>query len=227
VYRTDKSASADALTKALKATRIGQGNLPEFEKGDVVVCWGARIGKVPKGVRVLNNAPLLDKLEQIDILTAAAVPTVTVRRNLDDGWIHRNVEHYDGSDLANAPKLDVIGFWVKRENIEEEYRVHSFNGVSIRAGVRVPADENAHPWIRTYRHGWRISCDGFRSTPRMRDISHLAVKALGLEFGAVDVGKKIDGSYIVLEVNRAAGIENENTMVAYAGAIKEWANEAK
>lgn len=57
----------------------------------------------------------------------------------------------------------------------------------------------------------------------MREISHAAVKALGLDFGAVDIGKKEDGSYIVLEVNRMAGIENENTMLAYARAIKEWA----
>ena len=62
VYRTDKSASADALTKALRTTRIGLDHLPAFNRGDVVVCWGARIGTVPQGVKVLNNAPLRDKL---------------------------------------------------------------------------------------------------------------------------------------------------------------------
>lgn len=220
VYRTNKSVSAEALTQALQATRIGQPDVAgtPFKSGDVIVCWGARIGPVEEGVKTLNNAPLLDKFSQIEVLTAARVPTVVARRELDE-WIRRKDEHCDGNDLLHS---DLGYFWVKREQIQCEYRIHSFNGVSIRAGVKVPDREDAHPWIRTYKGGWRIDCNMFRSTPGMRTIAHDAVKALRLEFGAVDIGEKENGELIVLEVNRSPGVENENTMKAYASAIKEW-----
>lgn len=224
VYRSDKSEGAAALVKALGAKRIGegyQGDGVDLREGDVVVNWGARIGRVPAGVKVLNNAPLLDKLEQIEVLTKAKVPTVIVK-GAEGEWIYRKREHYDGNDLLAPPKKDTQGFWVKKENIVKEVRVHSFNGVSIRAGQKEPETRDAHPWIRTYKGGWRINCNGFRSTEEMRKIAHAAVKALGLEFGAVDIGVKDDKSLIVLEVNRSPGIENENTMPTYAEAIKEW-----
>ena len=221
VYRSDKSAGADNLVRELKATRLRQSNLgsQEFHRGDVIVCWGARLGKVLAGVRVLNNAELLDKREQIEVLRKANVPTV---QPLDpEEWIHRRLEHVDGDDLLKPH--DESGFWVRKEALAAEYRVHIFDGVSIRAGVKVPFRENAHPWIRTFHAGWRINCDNFRSTETMRAVAKDAVQALHLEFGAVDVGERQDGSYLVLEVNRSPGIENENTMKTYARTIRGWA----
>jgi hypothetical protein len=227
VYRTDRSEGAQALVKALGAKRITQDWRDEIElkRGDVVVNWGARIGQVPAGVKVLNNANLLDKLEQIALLVKAKVPTVEAKTELDE-WIHRQREHFDGNDLLRPARE--AGFWVKRENILKEVRIHSFNGVSIRAGMKVPAREDAHPWIRTYKAGWRIDCDGFRSSPEMRAIAHKAVKALGLEFAAVDIGIREDKSLIVLEANRSPGIEHTSQpMDTYAEVIREWAEEGQ
>lgn len=230
VYRTDKSEGAAALVKALGAKRIGEGyrgDGVELVPGDVVVNWGARIGKVPTGVKVLNNAPLLDKLEQIEVLTRAKVPTV-VLQGVEGEWIYRKREHFDGNDLLavekkKKPGVDSQGFWVKRENIVKEVRVHSFAGKSIRAGQKEPEGKDAHPWIRTYKGGWRINCNGFRSTEEMRKIAHQAVKALGLEFGAVDIGIREDKSLLVLEVNRSPGVEHTTQPFdTYAEMIKEW-----
>ena len=221
VYRSDKSAGADELVKALKATRLRQSNLgsQEFHRGDVIVCWGARIQKIPAGVRVLNNTQLLDKLGQIEVLRNGNVPTVELLDS--EEWIHRRFEHVDGDDLLK-PYAE-SGFWVKKEALAAEYRVHIFDGLSIRAGVKVPFRENAHPWIHPFHAGWRINCDNFHSTELMRTVAKDAVQALHLQFGAVDVGERKDGSYLVLEVNRSPGIENENTMKTYADAFRGWA----
>jgi glutathione synthase/RimK-type ligase-like ATP-grasp enzyme len=57
----------------------------------------------------------------------------------------------------------------------------------------------------------------------MREIAAAAVTALGLDFGAVDLAQRPDGTLFVLEVNRAPGVE-AGTAVAYAQAIQRWLN---
>jgi glutathione synthase/RimK-type ligase-like ATP-grasp enzyme len=61
-----------------------------------------------------------------------------------------------------------------------------------------------------------ISYEGV--SPAHRNLAKKAVESLGLTFGAVDIGRKADNSLIVLEVNRAPGLEG-NTINAYANAI--------
>lgn len=136
-------------------------------------------------------------------------------------WLPRIYNHVGGTDLLQAPPA--ADYWVKKENIVEEVRVHSFNGKSIRAGVKRPrAGVQQHAWVRSYDGGWSIAYDGFESTRDQRELAHSAVKALGLQFGAVDLGKKADGTWIVLEVNRAPGLEG-GSVTTYANAIKTWA----
>lgn len=153
-----------------------------------------------------------------------------------DGWMPRSNSHVGGNDLLNPPA--VPDYWVKKEELVREYRVHSFDGRSIRAGVKVPregygtpggtdnptAPNYCHSWIRSWDAGWRIRYDGNTIRQAHRDLAHQAVAAIGLTFGAVDLGERQDGSLIVLEVNRAPGLEG-GTIVAYANAIKRWMEE--
>lgn len=152
-------------------------------------------------------------------------------------WLSRANDHVGGDDLLNQPATP--DYFAKKETIVREFRVHSFKGRSIRAGVKMlregwtTADyianvgENrgdgqvAHPWIRAHEAGWRIAYDGVTSRQQHRDLAHRAVTALGLDFGAVDIGEKADGSLLVLEVNRAPGIEH-GTVDAYATALRAW-----
>jgi hypothetical protein len=149
-------------------------------------------------------------------------------------WLGRRMNHIGGNDLLN-PTI-TPEFYSKKEDLVQEFRVHSFLGRSIRAGVKDLRDgftqmatrpevgETAHPWIRSWDGGWRIKYDGVTSKQKHRDLAHEAVKALGLDFGAVDIGKKADGTLIVLEVNRAPGLEG-GTIDAYANAIQGWAEK--
>lgn len=142
-------------------------------------------------------------------------------------WIPRSNSHVGGDDLLTPPAAP--DFYAKKENLVQEFRIHSFAGKSIRAGIKVPREgyaltagrgaQAAHAWIRSYDGGWRINYDGFESKKSMRELAHQAVKALGLQFGAVDIGERADGTLIVLEVNRAPGLEG-GTVEAYAKAIR-------
>lgn len=146
-------------------------------------------------------------------------------------WLARANNHVGGNDLLRPTTNP--SYYAKKETLTEEIRIHSFLGKSIRAGKKVIRDgfvapggaitggQQAHPWIRSYEGGWRIQYDGYSSKRAQRELAHAAVRALGLDFGAVDLGKKADGTWIVLEVNRAPGQEG-NTIETYARSIESW-----
>lgn len=156
----------------------------------------AAIQRVLDGLTPLRNAPIPPREE----------------------WFGRRFNHIGGRDLLNPP--DDPDYWTKKENIREEYRIHMFNGKSIRAGIKVPREgRTPNEWIRSDEGGWFVRYDEFRSKRRMREAAAAAVAALGLNFGAVDLGKKDDRSIIVLEVNRAPGL-SDNTVTSYVDAIE-------
>jgi hypothetical protein len=142
-------------------------------------------------------------------------------------WLPRRNNHIGGNDLLEENLRDP-DFFSKKENIVEEYRLHMFRGKSIRAGKKVARPTRpdgrtaAHPWIRSFDAGWVIDYAGFQSTKAMRELGRKALKALDLDFGAIDMGLKADGSLIVLEVNRAPGVEG-GTVESYATHIINWA----
>lgn len=81
-----------------------------------------------------------------------------------------------------------------------------------------------HPWIRTYEAGWRL--DYGQACQRVlrqvvRDEAKKAVEALGLDFGAVDVGYTADRRPVVLEVNLAPGLDQGPSVEVYARKIIE------
>lgn len=140
-----------------------------------------------------------------------------------ENWLPRRNNHVGGNDLLQGNIADPA-FYSKRENVVEEYRLHMFKGKSIRAGRKVADPQRVarpHEWIRSFDAGWTIRYDGFESTRAMRDLGAAALTALGLDFGAVDIGRRADGSFLVFEVNRAPGMEG-GTLEAYAKAIINW-----
>ena len=144
-------------------------------------------------------------------------------------WLPRRNNHVGGRDLLAADGAFEPQYYSKKENIVEEYRVHMFRGRSIRAGKKVQRPMRpdghtpSHAWIRSFDAGWIIAYENFQSTKEMRSIASKALKALGLDFGAIDIAKTADGKLLVLEVNRAPGVEG-GTVEAYAKHIINWVN---
>lgn len=306
VYRSVPSLSARDLATAIEGRRMRQAQ--NLRNGDIVICWGSRLAQVPQGVRTLNNVAIGNKLQDVERLRTAGVPTITISQtrpapavarpavaaapaidpfltrlaqerdrmlaflqstarptaqqfadfqaryiNLQNDWnrpitparaaqaavmaaewLPRIINHVGGLDLLTPPARPE--FWVRKENITEEFRVHSFLGRSIRSAKKVRRedipDAQASAWVRSWDGGWKMSyADGALSGGRnnqgqaqqIRDLAHSAVRALGLDFGAVDIGKKDDGTFVVLEVNRAPGL-SEGTAEVYGNAVRRWVN---
>lgn len=247
VYCPRLSNGALELVKALGATRLRRFDGMDFwdgkkrmklAEGDVIICWGTTVPEF-EGIRVLNAAAApLNKKDELKALLEAGLPTIVpyspVNKNVGKILLPRKIHHQGGRDLLITPNQP--DYFVLKENFTQEYRIHSFNGRSIRAGVKVhregftlvteekwqPDSNLVHPWIRSFDGGWRVAYDGFVSTAKMRKLAHLAISTLKLTFGAVDLGDLGGTSGLkVLEVNRAPGIEG-NSITAYARAIQRW-----
>lgn len=182
---------------------------------------GGRPGPFVTGVNALMHS-----INNLTALLGRPVPAPTVTAAAGE-WFGRLNNHVGGNDLLTPTPDTSADYFVKKEMFVREYRIHSFRGRSIRAGMKTHREgfepTRVHPWIRSWDGGWRIVYDGVTPRQRHREIAHAAVEALGLDFGAVDIGEREDESLVVLEVNRAPGVEL-GTVDAYARAIQGWIN---
>lgn len=171
-----------------------------------------------------NSRPYLDGIAQLhaSIGSLNAAIRVPLPAALPMSvWLPRSNSHTGGVDLLRP--IANGDFFVKKEAIMREFRIHSFHNKSLRAGIKAHRDgfQNPHEWVRSWDGGWRISYDGISSRKAHRQLAHKAVSALELDFAAVDIGERADGSLIVLEANRAPGLEG-GTVTAYVNAIQRW-----
>lgn len=235
IYCPRSSTGARDLAQAINGIRPGAARrvrgLERVRSGDVVVSWGAgALPALPAGVRTLNSVRGISKLTELRQLKEAgvAVPEFQVERPpMPDGWLARSADHVGGDDLLTPPRTPA--FWTRWENLTHEFRIHVFKHgeeySSVRAGMKKPRVANPHPWIRSWDAGWHLMydadcqlalntvCKGVRAAAKS------AVQALGLDFGAVDVGWVArTRRAMVLEVNRAPGNEGQ-TSVRYAENI--------
>lgn len=250
VYCDRASNGAKDLVEKLRAERVRRfdgmdiwvrGKKIHPRPEDLVVCWGRPLPPM-EGVTILNAGPKVNKIDDTRNLTNAGVPTIQTSPYPSRGFVKRLKFHVGGNDLLNPPETP--DFWVRKYDFVDEYRVHSFDGRAIKSGKKVPragftvaaseaewaerkarGEQVAHPWIKSYDGGWMVNYVGFHSDKPLRKVAHKAVEALGLTFGAVDIGDTGPNSdmnrYLVLEVNRAPGMEG-TTIDAYVRSINRW-----
>lgn len=241
VYRKLPSDGARALVESLRGQGVDAFRVRQWRKRDGVltVCWGQAAEAVPG---VLNAKRLGDKLEELKLLAKGlpdnsvefippdAIMTTEVG-SIGTRWWGRKKYHQSAYDLRET----VHGardpdFFVRKLTISAEYRVHVFLDKAIRVGKKQPDPDElrSHDWIRSLETGWIINygkswrgADEQRM-PALRKIARLAVKAVGYDFGAVDLGvENGTGRIVVFEVNQAPALLNANTALAYAKAIQK------
>jgi hypothetical protein len=103
-----------------------------------------------------------------------------------------------------------------------EYRVHVVGGQVIDFVQKKRSrsyEGRPDPYIRSYSKGWIFARTGVDLPQLVDEASTAAVRSLGLDFGAVDIGADRDGNVCVYEINTAPGIEG-TTIGRYADALK-------
>jgi glutathione synthase/RimK-type ligase-like ATP-grasp enzyme len=105
---------------------------------------------------------------------------------------------------------------------QDEYRIHVFNNevIATQRKARRHDVENPNWKIRNHANGFVFARDGVVAPPLVLEQSIMAVAALGLDFGGVDVvfNRNRNMAY-VLEVNSACGLEGQ-TVNDYANALQ-------
>lgn len=215
-------------TGTLLRKLVGSGHVAQAG----VVCWGrgytgaeptlnARAGQA-------NKLQQLQKFKDAGILTPQFWTKVPSEPS-DFPVLGRTLHHHGGKDIALLMQpgdatwahSDYFMRYVPRET---EYRVWvyrrrhlgTYEKRQIAASKRIGAN---------HRNGFSFQLLTSEAVPEaLRDTSARAVDVLGLDFGAVDVLKGVDGKLYVLEVNSAPGVEGEGRQViqALAAKIKKW-----
>lgn len=228
------SDSAIALRDALRAQGIrcykSKPNVADYvrfatrtQPGDLLVNWGAP-RTASRGIKVLNSARFLNKRDQLIKLAQHGIPCPEVFDEPGNGRIGRSFRHQCGRDIINNTGRD---YWTQWLTFNHEIRVHVFQGLAIHTGLKVPRISNPNPRIRSYDAGWKIDYSQADKIKKdRRELAKRAVAALGLDFGAVDIGVTPTQGPAVIEVNTAPGLEG-GTIDAYVKQIMRVINESE
>lgn len=227
------SRSADSLVGWLSrhggpTLRVGsREQLPRALewRPSLLISWGnpLRVGTPPELTTLNSRAPIGNKFVELGRLAMAGVPTPRTSTTPVPGWLARARSHHDGSDLAVPPRNP--NYYVEPVVTTHEFRINVFLNRPFRTGVKIPMPPEAlaaigrahpHPFIRTKPFGWtwsysqeRLDHTGVDRRP-LREAAVRAVVALGYDFGAVDVGRRPDGTPVVFEVNSAPSLEGSD-----------------
>lgn len=129
--------------------------------------------------------------------------------------------HVPATTLEEIPRAPLYTALFPKE---KEYRVHVFNGEVIDLVQKKKAanfEGERVPYIRSHDNGWVFAREGVAASDLVKTTAVNAVRALGLDFGAVDIAENKDGQVCVFEVNTAPGLEG-TTVNRYAEAIVQY-----
>lgn len=219
VYTPRASDSARGLSRSLEGARIRNWRFWDVPPDDVIINWGAR-GPFPPVRKIFNERPPINKYQELATLHQRGVPSIQLSqtRPAEGEWLGRSLFHREGLDFDN-PYLRP-SFWTKKENFTREFRFHVFNYGGedqriLRFGEKLPKASGArHPWVRSWRNGWKLSYGPCTIPNGIRPVAKSAISALGLDFGAVDLGLTEEGRPLVIEVNCAPGLDVGGTTIS-------------
>ena len=151
-----------------------------------------------------------------------AAGNTVVARTLLNAHSGRGIVLCDNTHpLVNAP------LYVKYKKKRKEFRVHVFKDQVIDVAEKRRRRIEQRPatfdgYIRNHANGWVFCRDGVVKPADLDGLAIAACRALGLDFGAVDViWNERENKCYVLEVNTAPGLTG-TTLLNYTTAIYNW-----
>lgn len=245
------SESAKKIAEALGGLRLKYENSkwkPNAKNHNIVVNWGSRNEALqrfdaPELNCILLNKPAnvslaSDKLRAFKTMREAGVPIPKFTERKEDTleWLARGrkvvcrtvlngnsgkgiVLVDNQNDLVDAPLY--TEYFPKKD----EFRVHVMNGkvifVQRKARNRDIPDHEINWQIRNHDNGFIFAHKDLVVPEAVEANAIMAVAALGLDFGAVDLAVNLAGDVRVFEVNTACGLEG-TTLEKYVEAFKEY-----
>jgi glutathione synthase/RimK-type ligase-like ATP-grasp enzyme len=148
-----------------------------------------------------------DRYEAINWL--AGGHTVVARTKLNghsgEGIVIVEPKFEAGQEIPDAP------LYVKYIKKNAEYRIHVFQEevffVQKKARKLDVPDEEVNWQVRNHQNGFIYANQDVQVQEEAKKQAIMAVKTLGLDFGAVDIIETAKGRVFVLEVNTACGLE--------------------
>lgn len=238
------SGTANRLAGALEVPLVGPRRTrwrPE-PQGQFVLNWGS--GK-DLGFNYINH-PLsvrvaVNKLRTFEVLRTAGVcvPRYTTRRTAAEQWLANGekviartlLKSRGGKGIVvceTGQALPDARLYTVYRPKREEYRVHVWDGHVLhvqqkrrRRGITA----GATTYIRNFEGGWVFCIQNVNAPERVLTQAVAAVNALGLTFGAVDVGWTENIQLAtVYEVNTAPSLAG-TSLERYISKIEEYTHD--
>ena len=231
------SLSAKRLARTLGILRVS----PSYNarRKDVIINWGNSkpphfrwmeqdLNK-PHAIALASNK--LETFREFRSNSFTDVPDWTTNPEEAQHWLDLGLKTYcrrllsshsgngivicnDGDRLVSAP------LYTLHTKHKHEYRVHVFRNqiLDVQQKKKKLGYGNGNG-IRNHSNGWIYARAEVVPPEELLSSSIDAVKLLGLDFGAVDIGHRlIDNKFFVFEVNTAPGLEG-TTLDKYSKAI--------
>ena len=211
---------------------------------DCTIRWGMSYhGNTPALNGKVNHLDKMEHLRVFELCGILAPKVIRVDRyfrvdNKDLPVLARKRQHQKGKDIVvcetgkqvvevfNNGEHDFLTPWIPTQT---EYRVWVFRNKALAIYEKVFKGEGEYEgFMRNHRFGFRFDTrDELLDNKELTKPSIAAVKAIDLDFGAVDVLLGKDGKYYVLEVNSMPHIDStkRTSGVRLAREFSRWAEE--
>lgn len=243
------SKSARLLADALGCKILKREGDEISLKGQAVINWGSsklkrdlyncRVLNAPEAVAIASNK--LDTFERL-ALSDVKIPYVTTSKQRAEELIlegktifcRTKLNGHSGEGIVIAKTVEELvdaPLYTVYEKPVNEFRIHvglfanepKHRSLFVQRKARkkeVP-DDKVNWKIRNHSNGFIFAHKDVVVAPEGHRQAIKAVEALGLHFGAVDILELPDGSFSVLEVNTACGIEG-TTLEKYTELFRSY-----
>ena len=220
------SASALALSAALGVKRIKHEGKPLRVKG-AVINWGrSTLPRLESCSTLVNGhtgvAAAANKLSAFKTLDEyVRCPSWTEHRDEASLLIlggstvvcRTILNGHSGNGIVIAKTQDELvdaPLYTRYVKKAQEYRIHVHAGevffVQRKARDKGVPDDQVNWQVRNHQNGFIYANQNVEVSHEAKEQARLAVAALGLDFGAVDIILGSDSVFYVLEVNTAPGL---------------------
>ena len=232
------SLSAKKLARALKVLRVG--HYYNAKRSDTIVNWGSSTPphfrwmeqdlNKPHAIALASNK--LNTFLEYRSKSFTHVPDWTTNPSEAQHWLDLGLKVYCRTKLSShsgngiiicndSNKIVSAPLYTLHSKHRDEYRVHIFKGevLDVQKKKRKLGFTGSSSGIRNHSSGWIYARTDVAIPDMLCPIAIQAVELLGLDFGAVDIGHKVnDNKFFVFEVNTAPGLEG-STLDKYSKAI--------